>query len=83
MNPLQQVLKFLAHLDSLGAGYILSSDPEAIIVLVRTDEGIHEVSFFGDGAIAVQSFAAGEEDAEDVNFTELLESFTGDTGQPN
>ncbi|HEX3652474.1 MAG TPA: hypothetical protein VHU18_06595 [Rhizomicrobium sp.] len=83
MNPLQQLLKFLAHLDSLGAGYMLSSDPEAVIVLVRTDAGIHEVSFFGDGTIAIQSFEAGEEDAEDVNFTELLESFTGDAGQPN
>jgi hypothetical protein len=82
MNPLQQLLKFLAHLDSLGAGYILSSDSEAVIVLVRTDAGIHEVSFFGDGAIEITNFAA-EEDADSLTFTELLESFTGDTGQPN
>jgi hypothetical protein len=79
MNPLAQLLKFLTHLDSLGAGYILSSDAEAVIVLVRTDIGIHEVSFFGDGAIEITNFAA-EDEAESVNFTELLEGFTGDTG---
>jgi hypothetical protein len=79
MNPLAQLLKFLTHLDSLGAGYILSSDAEAVIVLVRTDVGIHEVSFFGDGAIEITNFAA-EDEAESVNFTELLEGFTGDTG---
>jgi hypothetical protein len=82
MNPLAQLLKFLTHLDSLGAGYILSSDAEAVIVLVRTDVGIHEVSFFGDGAIEITNFAA-EEEAESLSFTELLQSFTGDTGQPN
>jgi len=80
MNPLQQLLKFLSHLDSLGAGYVLSSDAEAVIVLVRTDEGIHEVSFFGDGTIEITTFTA-EEDSESVTFAELLESFTGDTGQ--
>jgi hypothetical protein len=82
MNPLQQLLKFLTHLDSFGAGYILSSDSQAIVVLVRTEEGIHEVSFFGDGTIEITNFAA-EEDAESMSFVELLESFTGDTGQPN
>jgi hypothetical protein len=82
VNPLAQMLKFLTHLDSLGAGYILSSDAEAVIVLVRTDVGIHEVSFFGDGAIEITNFAA-EDDAESVTFAELLEGFTGDTGQPN
>jgi hypothetical protein len=82
MNPLQQLLKFLAHLDTLGAGYILSSDSEAVVVLVRTEEGIHEVSFFGDGAIEITNFSA-EEAAENLSFTELLESFTGETGQPN
>ena len=82
MNPLQQLLKFLAHLDSLGAGYIVSSDSEAVVVLVRTDDGIHEVSFFGDGQIEITNFAA-EDEAESLSFTELLESFTGDTGQPN
>lgn len=79
MNPLQQLLSFLGRLDSLGAGYILSSDSEAVIVLVRTEEGIHEVSFFGDGAIEITNFGA-EEGAESVNFTELLESFAADTG---
>jgi len=82
VNPLQQLLKFLAHLDSLGAGYILSSDTVAVIVLVRTDEGIHEVSFFGDGTIEIANFAA-EDGADSLSFTELLESFTGDNGQPN
>jgi len=82
VNPLQQLLKFLAHLDSRGAGYILSSDLEAVIVLVRTEDGIHEVSFLGDGAIEITNFAA-EDEAESLTFTELLQSFTGDTGQPN
>ena len=82
MNPLQQLLKFLAHLDSLGAGYILSSDLEAVIVLVRTDDGIHEVSFFGDGSIEIVNFTA-EDESESMSFAELLESFTGDNGQPN
>ena len=82
MNPLQQLLKFLAHLDSFGAGYILSSDSEAVIVLVRTPDGVHEISFFGDGEIEIANFAA-EEDSESMSFTELLQSFTGDTGQPN
>ena len=49
MNPLQQLLRFLAHLDSLGAGSILSSDSEAVIVLVRTPDGIHQSSFLGAG----------------------------------
>jgi hypothetical protein len=80
VNPLAQMLKFLTHLDSLGAGYILSSDAEAVIVLVRTDVGIHEVSFFGDGAIEITNFAA-EEDSESVNFAELLESFTAEEEQ--
>ena len=82
MNPLQQLLRFLAHLDSLGAGYILSSDSEAVIVLVRTPEGIHEISFLGDGEIEIANFAA-EDEAESLTFAELLQSFTGDTGQPN
>lgn len=82
MNPLQQLLKFLAHLDSFGAGYILSSDSEAVIVLVRTPDGVHEISFFGDGEIEITNFAA-EDEGESMTFTELLESFTGDTGQPN
>ena len=82
MNPLQQLLKFLSHLDSLGAGYILSSDLEAVVVLVRTDAGIHEVSFFGDGGIEITNFAA-EDEAESLSFSELLQSFTGDNGQPN
>ncbi len=80
MNPLAQLLKFLGHLDSLGAGYMLSSDPEAVIVLVRTDTGIHEVSFFGDGVIEINSFEASE-DTESVSFTELLESFTAEGEQ--
>jgi hypothetical protein len=79
VNPLAQLLKFLAHLDSLGAGYILSSDSEAVIVLVRTDAGVHEISFFGDGQIEITNFVA-EEDAEPVDFAELLQSFTGDQG---
>ena len=61
VNPLQQLLKFLGHLDSLGAGYILSSDAESIIVIVRTEGGMHEISFFADGTIAAQSFEQGEE----------------------
>jgi hypothetical protein len=80
VNPLAQLLKFLTHLDSLGAGYILSSDSEAVIVLVRTDEGVHEISFFAEGAIEITNFAA-EEDAESLSFSELLESFTADLGQ--
>lgn len=80
MNPLQQLLSFLGRLDSLGAGYILSSDAEAVIVLVRTEEGIHEVSFFGNGTIEITNFAA-EEESESISFAELLESFTADTGQ--
>ena len=79
MNPLQQLLKFLAHLDALGAGYILNADSEAVIALVRTDAGVHEISFFGDGAIEITNFVA-EDEAESVNFIELLESFTGDQG---
>jgi hypothetical protein len=82
VNPLQQLLQFLAHLDSLGAGYILSSDSEAVIVLVRTPDGIHEISFFGDGEIEITNFAA-EDEAESLTFPELLETFTGDAGQPN
>ena len=77
MNPLQQLLKFLAHLDTLGAGFMLSSDAEAIVVLVRTEEGIHEVSFFGDGGIEINNFAAGD-DGESLTFDELLQSFTAD-----
>ena len=80
MNPLAQLLKFLTHLDSLGAGYMLSSDTDAIIVLVRTDAGIHEVSFFGDGAIEVSTFGASEE-PESVNFAELLEGFSAEDEQ--
>ena len=80
MNPLQQLLKFLAHLDTLGAGFMLSSDAEAIVVLVRTEEGIHEVSFFGDGSIEINNFAAGD-DGENLTFDELLQSFTADSGQ--
>jgi hypothetical protein len=80
LNPLQQLLKFLAHLDSLGAGYILSSDGEAVVVLVRTESGIHEVSFFGDGDIEITNFAV-EGEAESLNFTELLADFTADPGQ--
>jgi len=79
VNPLQQMLAFLGRLDSLGAGYILSSDAEAVIVLVRTEEGIHEISFLGDGGIEITNFSA-EESAESVSFTELLQSFTSDTG---
>ena len=79
MNPLQQLLRFLSHLDSLGAGYILSSDSEAVIVLVRTDAGVHEISFFGDGEIEITNFTP-EDDAEPLSFDELLQSFTGDTG---
>src|ERR1041385_9581111 len=79
VNPLQQLLKFLGHLDSLGAGYILSSDAEAVIVLVRTEAGIHEVAFFGDGTIEITNFAA-EDEAETMSFAELLESFTADNG---
>jgi hypothetical protein len=77
MNPLQQLLKFLAHLDSIGAGYILSSDGEAVVVLVRTEEGIHEISFLGDGTIEITNFAASE-DAENVSFSDLLQGFTGE-----
>lgn len=79
MNPLAQLLKFLTHLDSLGAGYILSSDAEAVIVLVRTEDGIHEISFLGDGTIEITNFGA-EEEAEPVGFTELLQSFTAEQG---
>ncbi|HEY4112756.1 MAG TPA: hypothetical protein VGM17_01735 [Rhizomicrobium sp.] len=79
MNPLQQLLKFLAHLDSLGAGFMLSSDAEALVVLVRTEEGIHEVSFFGDGGIEINNFAVSEE-SETLTFDELLQSFTAENG---
>ena len=77
MNPLQQLLKFLAHLETLGAGFMLSSDAEAVVVLVRTEEGIHEVSFFGDGAIEINNFAVSA-DAESLKFDELIQSFTAD-----
>jgi hypothetical protein len=80
MNPLQQLLKFLGHLDTLGAGFMLSSDAEAIVVLVRTEEGIHEISFFGDGGIEINNFAVSEE-GETVSFDELLQSFTAESGQ--
>jgi hypothetical protein len=80
VNPLAQLLRFLSHLDSLGAGYILNSDAEALIVLVRTDAGVHEISFFADGAIEITNFAP-EEEAESMTFAELLESFTADLGQ--
>jgi len=79
VNPLQQLLQFLAHLDSLGAGYILSSDSDAVIVLVRTEAGVHEIAFFGDGTIEINNFSA-EDDAESVNFDELLQGFTANTG---
>ena len=80
MNPLQQMLKFLAHLDTIGAGYILSSDGEAVVVLVRTEEGIHEISFLGDGTIEITNFGASG-DAESVSFNDLLEGFSGEPQQ--
>ena len=77
MNPLQQLLKFLAHLETLGAGFMLSSDAEAVVILVRTEEGIHEVSFFGDGTIEINNFAVSA-DAEILTFDELIQSYTAD-----
>ena len=70
MNPLQQLLTFLEHLNSAGIGYLLQSDAESIIVVVRTEGGMHEVSFFADGTIAAQSFEQGEE-AEAVSLEDL------------
>ena len=70
MNPLQQLLTFLEHLNSGNIGYLLQSDAESILVIVRSDAGMHEVAFFADGAIEMQSFEQGEE-AESVTLEEL------------
>ena len=77
MNPLQQLLAFLEHLNSRGIGFFLQSDPESVIVIVRTENDMHEILFFADGTIAIQSFEQGEEDAESVKLSDLLEGFTG------
>ena len=53
MNPLQQMLEISGPPQFAGAGYILQSDAEVVIVLVRTEDAIHEVSFFGDGEIEI------------------------------
>jgi hypothetical protein len=76
MNPLQQLLAFLEHLNLRGIGYFLQSDAESLIVVARTEEGMHEILFFADGTIAIQSFEPGEDDAESVKLSDLLESFT-------
>ncbi len=55
---MDHLLGFLEHLNSINLGYLLQSDAEAVIVLVRTTTGIHEVSFFADGAIEIQTFAS-------------------------
>ena len=76
MNPLQQLLAFLEHLNSRGIGFLLQSDPDSLIVVVRTEEGMHDVLFFGDGTVAIQSFEQGEEEPETVTVAELIENFT-------
>ena len=81
MNPLQQLIAFLEHLNARGIGYFLQSDPESIIAVVRTETGMHEILFFTDGTIAIQSFEQGEEDAETINLKDLIESFTADGEQ--
>jgi hypothetical protein len=71
---LEQLLEFLAHLNSIDLGYFLQSDAEAVMVLVRTTTGIHEISFFPDGAIEIQNFVSAE-GAEPVTVEDLVESF--------
>jgi hypothetical protein len=71
---LEQLLEFLAHLNSIDLGYFLQSDAEAVMVLVRTTTGIHEISFFPDGAIEIQNFTS-KDGAEEVSLDELTESF--------
>ena len=81
MHPLQQLLSFLEHLNARGIGYFLQSDPESIIVVVRTEDGMHEILFFTDGSIAIQSFEQGEEEAESIALKDLLASFTAEGEQ--
>lgn len=71
---MEHLLGFLEHLNSINLGYLLQSDAEAVIVLVRTTNGIHEISFFADGAIEIQNFTS-KEGPEEVSLDELTESF--------
>jgi len=73
VNPLQQLLTCLEHLNSGNVGYLLQSDAESILVIVRSDAAMHEVAFFADGAIEMQSFEEREE-AETVTLEDLTSS---------
>ena len=71
MNPLAQLLQFLKQLNASGVGYLLASDDETIMVLIRTDSGMREIAFYGDGAVEVQTLEAGEE-PERVTIEDLM-----------
>jgi hypothetical protein len=74
---MDHLLGFLEHLNAINRGYLLQSDAEAVIVLVRTTTGIHEVSFFADGAIEIQTFMS-KEGPEEVSLEDLTEGFKAD-----
>jgi hypothetical protein len=73
MNPLANLLQFLSHLNAGNIGYFLASDDNTIMVLIRTDSGVHEVAFYADGIIEVLTFEAGAE-PEQATLQELLAS---------
>jgi hypothetical protein len=73
MNPLANLLQFLSYLNAQGIGFMLASDDTAVMALIRTESGVHEVAFFADGAIEITSFEAGAE-PEQITLQELLAS---------
>jgi hypothetical protein len=56
MNSLQQLLDFLARLDSSQIQYRLECVRDAIMVVVPSPSKYFEIEFFADGAIEMQTY---------------------------
>ncbi|MEI9929921.1 MAG: hypothetical protein WDM89_04990 [Rhizomicrobium sp.] len=55
INPMEQLLAFLGHLDEQNIGYILESTRDAIMVIVRIPSAVYEIEFFANGDIDIET----------------------------
>jgi hypothetical protein len=73
MNSLAQLLEFLARLQSSKISFSLDCVRDAIMVIVPAPSKYHEIEFFADGHIEIQTFgpsgAVAEMTLEEISET--------------